>query len=362
MIRCNRRQILCAGMAASLAGFRARTARSQTHYPQRPIRVIVPFAAGGVGDAAIRVLAPRLEQKLAQKLVIESKPGAAGNIGTLEVVRAAADGYTILVAAAGNFVINQFLIKMSFDPLAALTPVAKVAEIPIIFCSNPSVQAHDLAQFIAYARAHRGKLNYGSPGNGSVNHLLVENLKRVADIEIAHIPYRGSPPATLAAIANEIQLYAIGLAAVAGHLKEGKLTALAVTANQRLPMLPEVPTVVEAGQVGRPEALAVGPVQDLDRAVHLLVEWRVGDEVAEALGLDDPHGSHAGRARGLAPRTGTKVVRGARADAVGRIAYQLRAHRARSRQRAPLPNRAGPTAASNDGSLRQVRSPYLGSC
>ena len=247
MIRCNRRQILCAGMAASLAGFRARTARSQTHYPQRPIRVIVPFAAGGVGDAAIRVLAPRLEQKLAQKLVIESKPGAAGSIGTLEVVRAAADGYTILVAAAGNFVINQFLIKMSFDPLAALTPVAKVAEIPIIFCSNPSVQAHDLAQFIAYARAHRGKLNYGSPGNGSVNHLLVENLKRVADIEIAHIPYRGSPPATLAAIANEIQLYAIGLAAVAGHLKEGKLTALAVTANQRLPMLPEVPTVVEAG-------------------------------------------------------------------------------------------------------------------
>jgi tripartite-type tricarboxylate transporter receptor subunit TctC len=138
-------------------------------------------------------------------------------------------------------------MKMQFDPLAALTPVAKVAEIPIVFCSNPSVQAHDLAQFIAYARAHRGKLNYGSPGNGSVNHLLVENFKRVADIEIAHIPYRGSPPATLAAVANEIQLYAIGLAAVAGHLKEGKLTALAVTANQRLPMLPEVQTVVEAG-------------------------------------------------------------------------------------------------------------------
>jgi tripartite-type tricarboxylate transporter receptor subunit TctC len=121
VIRCNRRQILRAGMAASLAGFHARTARSQTHYPQRPIRVIVPFAAGGVGDAAIRVLAPRLEQKFAQKLVIESKPGAAGSIGTLEVVRAEADGYTILVAAAGNFVINQFLMKMPFDPLAALT-------------------------------------------------------------------------------------------------------------------------------------------------------------------------------------------------------------------------------------------------
>ena len=101
------------------------------------------------------------------------------------------DGYTILVAATSNFVINQFLMKMSFDPLTALTPVAKIAEIPIVFCSNPSVPARTSREFVAYARAHRGKLNYGSPGNGSINHLLVENLKQVTGIEITHIPYRG---------------------------------------------------------------------------------------------------------------------------------------------------------------------------
>jgi tripartite-type tricarboxylate transporter receptor subunit TctC len=225
--RCNRRQLLRAGMAASLAALGANTALSQAYYPQRPIRVIMPFAAGGVGDAAMRLLAPRMEQKLGQKLVIEAKPGAAGNIGTLEVARAEPDGHTILVGAAGNFVINQFLMKMSFDPLAALTPVAKVAEIPIVFCANPALSVRDLSEFIAYARARPGKLNYGSPGNGSVNHLLVENLKRLAGIEIAHNP--------------------IGLAAVAGHLKDGKLIAIAVTTDKRLPMLPEVPTVVEAG-------------------------------------------------------------------------------------------------------------------
>lgn len=209
--------------------------------------MIVPFAAGGVGEAAIRVLAPRMEHKLGQKIVVEPKPGGAGNLGAREVARAETDGYTVLVAAAGNFVINQFLTKMPFDPLTALTPVAKIAEIPIVFCSNPQVPVQSLAEFVAYARAQRGKLNYGSPGNGSINNLVVENLKHVTGIEITHIPYRGSPPATLAALANEIQLYAIGLAAVASHLKDGKLTALAVTTKSRLPMLPEVPTVVEAG-------------------------------------------------------------------------------------------------------------------
>lgn len=249
MIRCNRRQFICT-MAASLAGFRADAAGGQPRYPERPIRVIVPFAAGGVGEAAIRVLAPRMEQKLGQKLVIEPRPGGAGNLGAREIARAEPDGYNVLVAAAGNFVINQFLTKMPFDPLTALTPVAKIAEIPIIFCSNPLVPARGLAEFVDYAHAHRGKLNYGSPGNGSVNNLVVENLKLTTGIEMTHIPYRGSPPATLAALANEIQLYAIGLAAVAGHLKDGKLTALAVTTKSRLPTLPEVPTVIESGFPG----------------------------------------------------------------------------------------------------------------
>ena len=249
MIQIHRREALCSLMAL-MAGLRSQAARAQAMYPTRPIRVIVPFAAGGVGDTVIRVLAPTIEKKLGQKLVIESKPGAAGNIGALEVARTAADGYTLLVATASNFVINQFLMKMSFDPLTALPPIAKVADIPLIFCSNPLVPVGDLPGFVQYARAHRGELNYGSPGNGSNNHLLVEKLKQLTGIELTHVPYRGAPQGAMATLTNEVQLYPMGFAVVGSHLQAGKLTALAVTTSERLPMLPEVPTVVEAGFPG----------------------------------------------------------------------------------------------------------------
>ena len=136
MTQISRRQALGCALA-SLATCRVQTVRAQARYPDRSIRVIVPFAPGGVGNAVMRVLAPRMEQQLGQKLVIESKPGGAGNLGAREVARAEPDGYTILVAACGNFVINQFLTKLPFDPLVALTPVAKVAEVPIVFFAKP---------------------------------------------------------------------------------------------------------------------------------------------------------------------------------------------------------------------------------
>ena len=148
----HRRQAV-GGLLSLMAGLPPRASRAQANYPTRPIRVIVPFAAGGVGDTVIRLLAPAIEKKLGQKLVIESKPGASGNIGTQEVARAAPDGYTLLVATASNFVIHQFLKKTSFDPLIALPPIVKVADIPLIFCSNPLVPVHDLPGFVDYARA-----------------------------------------------------------------------------------------------------------------------------------------------------------------------------------------------------------------
>src|SRR5258706_8309783 len=158
-----------------------------------------------------------MEKKLGQTLIIESKPGAADSIGALEVARAAADGYTLLVATASNFVINQFLMKLSFDPLTALPPIAKVADIPLIFCSNPSVPVHDLSGFVQYARAHRGKLNYGSPGNGSNNHLLAEKLKQLTGIELTHVPYREAPHRSMATLANDFHLYLIVFAVVGSH-------------------------------------------------------------------------------------------------------------------------------------------------
>jgi tripartite-type tricarboxylate transporter receptor subunit TctC len=234
---------------AALALLAAAPAHAQT-YPDRPIRVVLPYTAGGVSDAIMRLLAPKMEEKLGQKLVIEANPGSAGNIGTLEVARAEPDGYTILVAATNNFVINQFTMKMPIDPLAALTPVGKLADVPLVLFANPSVPARNFAEFLAYARNNPGKLNFGSPAPGTVNHLLLERIKQVTGVDMVHIPFRGSPQGVMAVLGNEIQLFTVGLSAGAGHLKEGKLVALAVATEQRLPQLPDVPTLIESGLPG----------------------------------------------------------------------------------------------------------------
>jgi tripartite-type tricarboxylate transporter receptor subunit TctC len=191
-----------------------------------------------------------MEQRLGQKLVFEAKPGAAGNIGTQEVARSAPDGTTLLVAATNNFAINQFVIRMPFDPLTALAPIAKVSEVPLVLFSNPAVPAHTLKEFIDYARANPGKANYGVPSLGTVNHLMMERLKQTTGIALTRVPYKGSPEATLALLKNDIQLFPIGLAAVGGHYKEGRLTALAVATEKRVPMLPDVPTMAESGFPG----------------------------------------------------------------------------------------------------------------
>ena len=246
MSRMTRRQVLATAAVAPLLAARARAAG----YPDRPIRVVIPYAAGGVPEAVMRLLAVGMEQRLGQKLILEAKPGAGGNIGTQEVARAAPDGYTILVAATNNFVINQFVLKMTFDPLATLAPIAKLSEVPLVLFSNPAVPARTLQEFIAYAKANPGKANYGVPSLGTVNHLLMERLKQTTGADITCVPYRGSAPATLALLQNDIQIFPIGLAAVGGNLREGKLTALAVATEQRIPMLPDVPTMAKSGFPG----------------------------------------------------------------------------------------------------------------
>jgi tripartite-type tricarboxylate transporter receptor subunit TctC len=240
-----RREVL-AGTA--LAPFLA--SRASAAYPDRPIRVVSPYAAGGVGGTIMHLFAVSMEPRLGQKLILEAKPGAAGNIGTEEVARAAPDGGTILIAATNNFVINQFVMKMTFDPLATLAPIAKAAEVPLVLFSNPAVPAGTLGEFIAYAKANPGKVNYGVPSLGTVNHLMMESLKQTSGADITCIPYRGSPPAVLALLKNEIQVFPIGLAAVGTSFREGKLTALAVATEKRLPMLPDVPTIAESGFPG----------------------------------------------------------------------------------------------------------------
>jgi len=246
MRRITRRQVLATAVTAPFLATRARAAS----YPDHPIRVIIPYTAGGVAENIMRLLAVSMEQRLGQRLIFEAKPGAAGNIGTQEVARAAPDGYTLLVAATNNYVINQFVIKMTFDPMATLVPIAKAAEVPLVLFSNPDVPARTVREFIDYARANPGKANYGIPSLGTVNHLMMERLKQTTGVEITRVPYRGSPEATLALLKNDIQLFPIGLAAVGGHFKEGRVTALAVATDKRVPMLPDVPTMGESGYPG----------------------------------------------------------------------------------------------------------------
>lgn len=246
MPKITRRQLLAAATAAPFVTTRVKAA----NYPDRPVRVIIPYTAGGVAENIMRLLAVSMEQRLGQKLVFEAKPGAAGNIGTQEVARSAPDGYTLLVAATNNFAINQFVIRMPFDPVTAFAPVAKVSEVPLVLFSNPEVPARTMREFIDYARTHPGKANYGVPGLGTVNHLMMERLKQTTGVEITRVPYKGSPDATLALIKNDIQLFPIGLAAVGGHYREGRLTALAVATEKRVPMLPDVPTMAESGFSG----------------------------------------------------------------------------------------------------------------
>lgn len=219
-------------------------------FPTKPIRVVLTYTAGGVSDAVMRLLAPKMEEVLGQKLVIEAKPGAAGNIGTIEVAKSPPDGYTLVVTATNNFVINQYTMNIGIDPLAALAPVAKLADVPLVLFSNPNIPAKTFVEFIDYVKANPGKVNFGSPAAGTVNHMLLERVKQTKGLDMQHIPFRGSPQGVMALLQNEIQLFTVGYAAGVGHLKDGKFTALAVASDARLPELPDVPTLAESGLPG----------------------------------------------------------------------------------------------------------------
>ena len=234
----DRRRFVTACAALPLANFAARAA----NYPERPIRVVMPYAPGGVQDTIIRSLAVPMEARLGQKLVIENKPGAAGNIGTIEVMRSEPDGYSLVLGATNNFVINQHFMKLPADPLTALVPIARAADVPLALLTNPQVPARTLPEFIAYVKANPGKVNFGSPSIGTVNHLMIERIKQERDLDIAHVPYRGGAPAATALLANDIQLLAVGLSSYLGHVREGKLVALAVGTEKRFSLVPETGT------------------------------------------------------------------------------------------------------------------------
>jgi tripartite-type tricarboxylate transporter receptor subunit TctC len=222
-----------------------------TDYPQKPIKVVVTFPPGGSSDAIVRILSGRINEKLGQPLVIDNRPGAGGNIGLSAVAKAAPDGYTLGVGAAGGLTANaSHYPQMPFDVAKDFLPITLLASIPFVIVGHPSIPADTLQQVIALAKAQPGKLSIGHGGNGTAMHLSTALFIQMADIQLVEVPYRGSGPAAMDTLSGQIQLSVTDLQAALPHIKAGKLKAFAVTSPKRLGNLPDVPTVSESGLTG----------------------------------------------------------------------------------------------------------------
>jgi tripartite-type tricarboxylate transporter receptor subunit TctC len=238
-------------VASALAAVSAFGTTSRAEWPERPVRIVVPYTAGSMGDVVARLVGESLQTSLGQPFVIENKTGAGGNIGARQVEQSPPDGYTFVLGATNNFTINQFLFKdLGFDPLKRFEPVTVVVDVPSVIFINSSVPAKTFSEFVTYARDNKGKLNYGSPGIGTTPHLSAAEIDRRFDLGMTHVPYRGASQVVTALIAGEVQFYLAGAGVGVEHVKQGRLRALAVSNTSRLEALPDTPTFSEAGITG----------------------------------------------------------------------------------------------------------------
>ncbi len=237
-------------IVALTAGAIALAAEAQP-YPSKPIRLVVPFAPGGSSSIVARAVGAEMSKELGQQIIIDNKPGGGGNVAMLEVARADPDGYTLIIGHIGTLAVNPYMFaRLPFDTNKDFVPVSLLAKIPNIFVVNANVPVKDLREFIALARAKPGQLNYGSAGNGSAGHLAFEYLKLVANIDVTHIPYKGTGPQLTDLLGGRTEASSAGTPPLLPHVKAGKLRAIAVGTPQRLPVLPDVATVAEQGFPG----------------------------------------------------------------------------------------------------------------
>jgi tripartite-type tricarboxylate transporter receptor subunit TctC len=240
-------------LATPLVVLCALTSQSAVHaqeawQPKRPIRLIVPYGPGGSSDVIARALAAEMGKGLGQTVFVENKAGGQGSIAMQDAARAAPDGYTVVLGHVGTLAVNPAMMrKLPYDPIKDFEPVALLTRVPMLFAVGPANRSTTLAQFVTEAKAAPGKLNYGSAGNGSAGHLAFEMLKLSAGIDVTHVPYKGTGAQTTDLLAGNIDAAAAGLPGFLPHVKAGKLRILAVGAAQRLPAIPEVPTVAELG-------------------------------------------------------------------------------------------------------------------
>jgi len=243
-VKFSRRLLLNLGMGAAALPAVSRVVQAQA-WPSRPVRIVVGFPAGGATDIMARLMGEWLTQRLSQQFIIENKPGASGNIGTELVARAPADGYTLLQAVTPNAINAALYSNLSFDFVKDIAPVIYLARLAYVVVVNPSVPATTLPEFIAYAKANPGKINYGSAGQGTPQNIACELFKMMTGVNLVHVPYKGGAPAVADLLANQVQVIFAPVSESIQQIKAGKLRALAVTPAKRLDVLPDVPTVAE---------------------------------------------------------------------------------------------------------------------
>jgi tripartite-type tricarboxylate transporter receptor subunit TctC len=272
----HRRQFL--HLAVSAAALPAVSRFACAHaYPSRPVRLIVPIAPGGASDITARLIGQWLSERLGQPFIIENRPGAGNNIGTEAVVRAPADGYTLLLCGTSNATNATIYDKLSFNFIRDIAPVAGVIRGSFVVVVNPSVPAKSLPEFIAYAKAHPGKVNMGSSGTGGVSHVAGELFKMMAGVNMVHVPYRGGGPALTDLMAGQVQVYFPTIISSIGYIRAGSLRALAVTAATRSEALPGIPTMGEFvpgyeasywNGIGAPKATPAEIIEKLNKEIN----------------------------------------------------------------------------------------------
>ena len=246
-----RRQILqtaaisAAGLASSII---SPTALAQSTWPSKPIRFVVPFAPGGTSEVVARSVAVELTKQLGVSVYVENKPGGAGVVAMQDVAKSAPDGHTLILTHVGTLAVNPYMLESQpYDVNKDFAPVTLLAKVPNVFVIHPDLPAKNFKEFIAYAKANPGKLNYGSAGNASAGHLAMEYLKLVTGVFMTHIPYRGTGPQLTDLLAGRTQASSAGMPALGAHIRAGKLRAIAVGTQKRIPSMPDVPTVAEMG-------------------------------------------------------------------------------------------------------------------
>jgi len=260
------------------------TAHAQ--FPARAIKIVVPYAAGGLPDTMTRAVTPKLGEALGQPVVVENMGGAGGISGVTEVARAQPDGYTLLVADVGQIAINPHLFsKLPYAPLKDLASVSLIGTSPLYLVAHPSVPVNTLQELVAYAKANPGKLNYGSSGIGSIHHLATEALKAGFGIDLVHVPYKGTGQSVPALLGGQVALLYSALPSIAGHLKDGKVKILAISSAKRAAQTPDVPTVAESGIPGYDYVAEIGLLAPAGTPREII--QRLAGEVAKVVKQPD---------------------------------------------------------------------------